>query len=107
MNLILDHWGLNQSSRAHLPIRSGKHLYTLFYDDNGKEWSMLGLAFKAQWKDFDGKFGGIKGKVHQHVEGLGKWRSHRRRRAVQEGVEDLADYMEQDHTQETGADGRE
>ena len=72
----------------------------LFYDSKGKERSMLGLALKAQWKDFDGKFGGIKGDVHQHVEELEKWRNlanARRLRAVQEDIEGLADSVDQNH----------
>ncbi|KAK5992637.1 Ankyrin repeat-like protein [Cladobotryum mycophilum] len=69
----------------------------MFFDEDGKEKNGLLLSLKAQWKDFDAKFGDIKSRFQQHVAELEKLRAlanSRRLRHIQQGVSAVGDSLQ-------------
>lgn len=74
----------------------------IFFNGRGKERSGLLIVLKAQWKDFEAKFGDIKTQFQQHLSELEKWRSLGSRqqiRSIGRDVDDFRGAFEQDRSE--------
>ncbi|KAF6805113.1 hypothetical protein CMUS01_14696 [Colletotrichum musicola] len=64
----------------------------IFFNDRGKERSSVLFVLKAQWKDFDAKFGDIKIQFQRHLSELEKWRELGSRQQIRSIGRDVTDF---------------